>query len=99
MLRDVCPEAHQTSVGWTIRHSTWAGQKIPEECDEILTKAFLRIAYVTKHEDIPSELIANSDQTQVLLQQGCDKTYAPKVRNRSPLSARRRNAPLWFSQR
>ena len=66
------------ALGWTIRRSTRAGRKIPKNADEILTKAFLRIAYVTKHEDIPSKLIANSDQTQVLLQQGCDKTYAPK---------------------
>jgi hypothetical protein len=66
------------ALGWTIRRSTRAGRKIPKNADEILTKAFLRIAYITKHEDIPSELMANSDQMQVVLQQGCDKTYAPK---------------------
>lgn len=66
------------ALGWTIRRSTQAGQKTPKNVDGILTKAALRIAYVIKHEDIPSELMANSDQMQVVLQQGCDKTYAPK---------------------
>ncbi len=65
------------ALGWSIRRSTRAGQKIPKDADQILRKASLRIAYVVKHEDIPSALIVNSDQTQVILQQGCNITYAP----------------------
>ncbi|KJA18870.1 hypothetical protein HYPSUDRAFT_121503, partial [Hypholoma sublateritium FD-334 SS-4] len=64
-------------LGWTIRRSTRAGQKTPQNADQILRQAALRLAYVIKHEDIPSQLIANSDQTQVVLQQGCNMTYAP----------------------
>ena len=65
------------ALGWTMRRSTRAGQKTPTNADVILTNAFLRAAYVVKHEDIHSALIANSDQTQVTLQQGCNMTYAP----------------------
>jgi len=65
------------ALSWTIRASTRAGRKVPSNADSILRSANLRIAYVIKHEDIPSELIANSDQTQVLLAQGSNVTYAP----------------------
>ena len=65
------------ALGWSWRRSTRAGQKIPKNADSILKKAALRMAYVIKHEDIPSALIVNSDQTQVVLQQGCNMTYAP----------------------
>jgi len=65
------------SLNWSIRASTRAGRKFPPNANDILRKAALRIAYITKHEDIPSVLMANSDQTQVVLAQGCDVTYAP----------------------
>jgi hypothetical protein len=68
----------QRALGWTIQRSTCAGQKTLKNVNDILRKAVLHIAHVIKHEDIPSALIANSDQTQVVLQQGCNTTYAPK---------------------
>src|SRR6266508_3649436 len=58
------------ALNWTICSSTWAGRKIPPNADEILERTHLCIAYIVKHEDIPSALIANSDQTQVVLAQG-----------------------------
>ncbi|RDB20753.1 hypothetical protein Hypma_012086, partial [Hypsizygus marmoreus] len=64
------------SLGWSIRRSTCAGRKIPVNAEEILLQAFLRMAYVIKDHRIPSELIANSDQTQMTLAQGCHMTYA-----------------------
>ncbi|KAH7903293.1 hypothetical protein BJ138DRAFT_979277, partial [Hygrophoropsis aurantiaca] len=64
-------------LGWSIRRSTRAGRKIPENSKEVLQKAFLRMAFVIKNEDIPSALIVNSDQTQLVLAQGCHMTYAP----------------------
>jgi hypothetical protein len=67
----------QRALNWTIRTSTRAGRKIPPNSDNILYCAFLRIAYIIKHEDIPSALLANSDQTQVVLAQGSGVTYAP----------------------
>lgn len=65
------------SLGWSLRRSTCDGGKIPENALEILKKAFLRMAYTIKDEEIPSALIVNSDQTQVTLVQGCHMTYAP----------------------
>ncbi|TFK58887.1 hypothetical protein BDN72DRAFT_781457 [Pluteus cervinus] len=64
------------SLNWGIRRATRAGGKIPENSDEILTKAFLRMAHCVKTERIPSRLIVNTDQTQNLLAQGNDITYA-----------------------
>ena len=64
------------ALGWNMRRSTQAGRKIPENADEVLKRAFLRIAWVVKDEQIPSALIVNSDQTQVVLAQGCHMTYA-----------------------
>lgn len=63
------------ALGWNLQRSTRAGQKIPANVDEVLRKAFLRIAWLVKDETIPSELIVNSDQTQVVLAQGCHMTY------------------------
>ena len=47
------------ALNWIIRASTRAGRKIPPNADSILRSANLRVAYVIKHEDIPSALIAN----------------------------------------
>jgi hypothetical protein len=55
--------------------STRAGRKIPPNADDSLLHVFLCIAYVVKHEDIPSKLLVNSDQTQVVLAQGSNVTY------------------------
>jgi hypothetical protein len=67
----------QCTLGWSIRCSTRAGQKIHENVDEVLTDAFLQIAYTIKDHDIPSPLIINSDQGQVEYAPGSSVTYAP----------------------
>jgi hypothetical protein len=67
---------HRT-VGWSIHRSTWAGRKIPDNADEILNDAFLRITYTVKNNDVPSQLLVNSDQGQLQLAQGSSITYAP----------------------
>ena len=69
------------ALGWNMRQSTQAGRKIPANADEVLQKAFLRIAWVVKDEQIPSALVVNSDQTQVVLAQGCHMTYASSGAN------------------
>ncbi|KAF8235473.1 hypothetical protein L208DRAFT_1151793, partial [Tricholoma matsutake] len=63
-------------LGWSLRCSTRARGKIPTNADEILMKAYLHMAYSVKDESIPPELMANSDQTQLTLAQGCHMTYA-----------------------
>ncbi|KII90298.1 hypothetical protein PLICRDRAFT_85595, partial [Plicaturopsis crispa FD-325 SS-3] len=64
-------------VGWSIRRSTRAGQKVPANVDEVLGDAFLRIAYSIKDRDVPSPLIINGDQSQLEYAQGSNITYAP----------------------
>jgi DDE superfamily endonuclease len=64
------------ALGWSLRCSMRAGGKIPTNVDEILTKAYLHMAYSVKDKSIPPELMANSDQTQLTLAQGCHMTYA-----------------------
>ncbi|KAF8055629.1 hypothetical protein FPV67DRAFT_1401190, partial [Lyophyllum atratum] len=63
-------------LGWSMRRSTRAGRKIPANADEIMRKSTLRAAYVVKDHAVPSRLMANSDQTQMTLAQGCHMTYA-----------------------
>jgi hypothetical protein len=67
----------QRTVGWSIRRSTRAGRKIPDNVDEVLNDAFLRIAYTIKNNDVPSSLVVNSDQGQLMYAQGSSVTYAP----------------------
>lgn len=66
------------ALGWSIRRSTRPGRKIPANADAILMKSFLRMAHIIKEHEIPSALIVNGDQTQLVLAQGCNMTYAPK---------------------
>lgn len=63
------------ALGWNKWRSTRAGQKIPANADEALRKAFLRVAWVVKDKWIPSVLIVNSNQSQVMLAQECHITY------------------------
>jgi hypothetical protein len=58
--------------------STCAGGKIPLNADQLVQKVCLQMVYCVKDEHIPSELIANSDQTQMPLAQGSMMTYAAK---------------------
>lgn len=63
-------------LGWSLRRSTRAGGKIPSNSKELLHKAHVWMAHGIKDENIPSALIVNSNQTQLVLAQGCHMTYA-----------------------
>ena len=60
---------------WSERKATRAAQKLPEDWELLCQRAFLRIAYGIKEEDIPPELFVNSDQTQVVYAQGSKLTW------------------------
>jgi hypothetical protein len=62
-------------LSWTLRHSTRAAQKIPANADTLLSRATLRQAFSIRNYAIPAALRVNSDQTQVVLQQGSKLTY------------------------
>jgi hypothetical protein len=61
---------------WSERRATRAAQKLPEDWEQLCEHVFLRIAYGIKEEDIPPELLVNSDQTQVIYSQGSKLTWA-----------------------
>ncbi len=62
---------------WSERRSTRDGRKIPADWEDQCTKAFFRLAHDIKEYDIPSELIVNTDQTNMVYAQGTKKTWAP----------------------
>jgi hypothetical protein len=61
---------------WSERKATRAAQKLPDNWEHLCQRAFLRIAYGIKEQDIPPELFVNSDQTQVVYAQGSKLTWA-----------------------
>ncbi|PBL00706.1 hypothetical protein ARMGADRAFT_1073045 [Armillaria gallica] len=65
-------------MGWSERRVTKCAQKLPEDYKEILTNAFLREAHIIHDYAIPPELHVNTDQTQVVYQQGTNKTWTKK---------------------
>jgi hypothetical protein len=63
---------------WSERRATKAAQKLPEDWEDVCEQAFLRRAHIIKEEDIPIELLVNSDQTGVVLGPGSKLTWAPR---------------------
>ena len=62
-------------LGWSLRRATRPVQKIPENVDEILYRATLRQAFSIRNFNIPAALCVNTDQTQIVLQQGGNITW------------------------
>ncbi|KAH7908915.1 hypothetical protein BJ138DRAFT_993012, partial [Hygrophoropsis aurantiaca] len=63
-------------INWSERRATKAAQKTPVDWEDKCEHAFLRIAYSIREEDIPAGLYVNTDQTQVILAQGSNLTWA-----------------------
>jgi hypothetical protein len=63
------------AMGWTNRRATKAAQKLPANHEEILHNAFLREAAITRDHAVPAGLRVNSDQTQLVYQQGAQQTW------------------------
>lgn len=62
-------------LNWSLRRPTQAAQKVPANVQQVLMKAFLRLACSIRDESIPSCCIVNSDQTQVVYSAGCQYTW------------------------
>ena len=60
---------------WSERCATKAAQKMPTNLDEILTTAFLREACIIRDYGVPAGLRVNTDQTQLVYQQGTKTTW------------------------
>ncbi|EKM78198.1 hypothetical protein AGABI1DRAFT_129327 [Agaricus bisporus var. burnettii JB137-S8] len=63
------------TLGWSERRATKAAQKLPVNLQEILREAFLREAFLIRDYSIPAALRVNTDQTQLVYQQGSDRTW------------------------
>lgn len=62
---------------WSERRATRDGRKLPKDWEEQCQKAFFRLVHDVKEYDVPSELIINSDQTNMIYAQGTKMTWAP----------------------
>jgi hypothetical protein len=65
---------HNT-MGWSEHRATKAAHKLPDNYEHILNNAFLREASVVCDHAIPSALRVNTDQTQLVYQQGTQRTW------------------------
>ncbi|EUC60933.1 Ulp1 protease family, carboxy-terminal catalytic domain protein [Rhizoctonia solani AG-3 Rhs1AP] len=75
-------------LNWSIRRPTRAAQKVPANVQEVLTKAFLRLACAIRDENIPSCCIVNSDQTQVVYSTGTQYTWHAQGDKQVPVLGR-----------
>ncbi|KAF9025558.1 hypothetical protein BDZ89DRAFT_887334, partial [Hymenopellis radicata] len=69
----------------THRRTTKAAKKVPENVDEVLTEAFLREAYIIRDHGIPEALRVNTDQTQIIYQQGTKTSWDTKNSKQVPV--------------
>jgi hypothetical protein len=63
------------TLKWSLRRPTNTAQKLPENWEDLCEKSFFRTAYLIKEHDIPSSLILNSDQTQIVYAPGTGLTW------------------------
>ncbi len=66
------------TMGWVIRSSTKAAQKVPKDAEDQMKNSFLRMALSCRDAHITHpELIVNVDQTQVVYQEANSTTLHP----------------------
>src|ERR1700761_4884231 len=59
-------------------HTTKAAQKLPANHEKVLEEAFFRQAHVIRDYAIPAALRVNTDQTQLVYQQGSGLTWTQR---------------------
>ncbi|KAJ7101748.1 hypothetical protein C8R44DRAFT_582586, partial [Mycena epipterygia] len=62
-------------LGWSERRATKAAQKLPANYETQLEEAFFREAHVIRDYAVPAALRVNTDQTQLVYQQGAGSTW------------------------
>ncbi|GAQ88167.1 hypothetical protein KFL_004060010 [Klebsormidium nitens] len=65
-------------LGWTWRRATTAASKLPDDWEQQGDDMAFRIAAICYKDNIPPELVVNSDQTGVHLRPSSDLTYEQK---------------------
>src|SRR6266511_4358656 len=63
------------SLSWSIRKATQAAQKLPKDWEDQCEQSFFCKVYIIKEHDIPAELHANLDQTQIVYAPGNRMTW------------------------
>jgi hypothetical protein len=63
------------ALGWSEHHATKAAQKLPHNHQEILRTAYLHKAFIIWDYSVPAALCCNIDQTQLIYQQGSERTW------------------------
>ncbi|KAJ7035960.1 hypothetical protein C8F04DRAFT_879855, partial [Mycena alexandri] len=65
-------------LSWSERRTTKAAQKLPDNYEKILEEAFFRQAHVICDYAVPAGLRVNTDQTQIVYQQGTGSTWTQR---------------------
>ncbi|KAJ7196898.1 hypothetical protein B0H12DRAFT_998945, partial [Mycena haematopus] len=65
-------------MGWSERRATKAAQKLPANHEKVLEEAFFREAHVIRDYAVPAALRVNTDQTQLVYQQGSGSTWTQR---------------------
>jgi hypothetical protein len=65
----------RNTLGWSKRKSTKAVQKLPANYEKVLEEAFLREVHVIRDYAVPTALCVNTDQMQLVYQQGSGSTW------------------------
>ncbi|KAJ7330319.1 hypothetical protein DFH08DRAFT_708927, partial [Mycena albidolilacea] len=68
----------RNTLGWSERRSTKAAQKLPANHEKILEEAFFHLAHTIRDYAVPAPLIVNTDQTQIVYQQGTGSTWTQR---------------------
>ncbi|KAF7328312.1 DDE superfamily endonuclease [Mycena sanguinolenta] len=68
----------RNTLGWSGRRATKAAQKLPANHEKLLEEAFFRQAHVIRDYAVPAALIINTDQTQIVYQQGTGSTWTKR---------------------
>ncbi len=72
-------------MGFSRHKGTQAAQKKPSNWEDQYEQSFFRKVYIIKEEDIPSALVANSDQTMVVYAPGDKLTWAETGSKQVPI--------------
>ncbi|KAJ7175236.1 hypothetical protein C8R43DRAFT_831327, partial [Mycena crocata] len=65
-------------LNWSERRSTKAAQKLPAHHEKLLEEVFYREAHVIRDYAVPAALRVNTDQTQLVYQQGAGSTWTQR---------------------
>jgi hypothetical protein len=68
----------RNTLGWSERRATKAAHKLPANHEALLEEAFFREAYVIRDYAIPAALHVNTDQTQLVYQQGAGSMWGQR---------------------